>query len=394
MNTSSFLALFMAMLAGNGFSNEIPIDEPRGADDLNGTFVFFNPFAIHIDPMERLLLVNFEKDSDSVYVGFEPQVFDDEVNGTGHLVIGWRADGRVDVYHQPGLRIQPEKYDIAGKGLFKLVETEMQGAYFEVNDFGVQAYYSFTDYYGRQVEIAISETNPRKRKPFGLLAPMGYAAENPSAMPLVLLHDFYFVRRKLSQVTIRIGERQHKPDLLPIRMDRSKMTFTRYSPEPLIATLNPAFDGILQPLRLTSGSNSIGEGTELIMVETNDGPAIGHLGRTHLHHKLLMAFDPPFPCPTSIDAGQRFEGRFTLKGDPTTGEVAGIYRIENVGGKVKILLHPSGGWIQRPDRFSLRFLYRVGKVFKNWPKAYQWHASLVQKDGTFVMKSEWKKDAN
>ena len=64
--------------------------------------MFFNPFHIAIDPMERLLLVNFEKDPDSLYIGFEPQVFDDHINGKGHLVIGWRIDGKVDVYHEPG----------------------------------------------------------------------------------------------------------------------------------------------------------------------------------------------------------------------------------------------------------------------------------------------------
>jgi hypothetical protein len=53
-----------------------------------GTELFINPFCIDIDPMERLLLVNFEKDPDTIYIGFEPQVFDDPINGRGHLVIG------------------------------------------------------------------------------------------------------------------------------------------------------------------------------------------------------------------------------------------------------------------------------------------------------------------
>jgi hypothetical protein len=78
---------------------------------------FILPFRIDVDPMERLLLINFEKDPDSLYLGFEPQVFNDPINGSGHLVIGWRVDGKVDVYHQPGLKLDPEKYDIAGKGL-------------------------------------------------------------------------------------------------------------------------------------------------------------------------------------------------------------------------------------------------------------------------------------
>ena len=96
-------------------------------------------FAIDIDPMERLLLINFEKDPDPVYIGFEPQVFDDDINGKGHLVIGWRADGRVDVYHQSSLTLDTHKYDIAGKGLAHMIATDMEEAFYEVNGFGVQA---------------------------------------------------------------------------------------------------------------------------------------------------------------------------------------------------------------------------------------------------------------
>jgi hypothetical protein len=67
----------------------------------------FTPFGLHIDPMERLLLINIEDDPDELYVGFEPQVFDDDAHGRGMLVIGWRVDGRVDVYHQPTLSLDP-----------------------------------------------------------------------------------------------------------------------------------------------------------------------------------------------------------------------------------------------------------------------------------------------
>ncbi|WP_439482765.1 hypothetical protein [Cyclobacterium plantarum] len=52
---------------------------------------FFNPFTIEIDPI--ILFVNFENDPDGVYIGFEPQVFDDTLNGKGNLIIGWRLDG-------------------------------------------------------------------------------------------------------------------------------------------------------------------------------------------------------------------------------------------------------------------------------------------------------------
>ena len=43
------------------------------------------------------------------------------------LVIGWRRDGKVDVYHEAGLKLRPEKYDIAGKGLEQMIKTGMTG---------------------------------------------------------------------------------------------------------------------------------------------------------------------------------------------------------------------------------------------------------------------------
>ena len=38
---------------------------------------FYSPFTLTVDPMERLLLINITADPDEVYIGFEPQVFDD-----------------------------------------------------------------------------------------------------------------------------------------------------------------------------------------------------------------------------------------------------------------------------------------------------------------------------
>jgi len=129
--------------------------------------LLINPFRIDIDPIERLLLVNLEQDPDTTYVGFEPQVFDDPVNGRGHLVIGWRQDSHVDVFYQAGLRLDPAKYDIAGQGLANKVERELVGATFEINEFGVQAHYEFEDVHNRPVLIHINEQSPRARKPFG-----------------------------------------------------------------------------------------------------------------------------------------------------------------------------------------------------------------------------------
>jgi hypothetical protein len=225
------------------------------------------PFSMDIDPMEKLLLVNFEKDADSIYVGLEPQVFNDDINGVGHLIIGWRTDKKVDVYHQKSLNLDPAKFRIAGAGLNQMIAVDMDKAIFEVNDFGVQAHYQFNDLSGRSIEILIAEKSSAKRKPFGLLAPMGDAATNPTSLPLVLLHDFYFVRKNQTEIHVSINSRPHKLDDLPLLMDWQRMTFARYSPKPLIAMFNPEYSGIVEGFNVENGQKSFEKGNCLYEIE-------------------------------------------------------------------------------------------------------------------------------
>ena len=351
------------------------------------------PFDIAIDPMERLLLVNFEKDPDSLYVGFEPQVFDDRANGKGHLVIGWRKDGRVDVYHEPGVRPDAHKYDIAGKGLANMLEREMSHAYFEVNDQGVQAHYSFSDLQDRTILIRINEKHPRKRKPFGLLAPMGDVAENPSAMPLVLLQDFYFVRKKHSDITVSVNGRPHQADMLPLPIDGTRMTFIRYSAAPLIATFNPALNGSLPLISAEEGSSLVRHGQSEIHLEWANGyPSIRRMVFQNNRYPVELRFDQPFPALTSLGHTAITGGRFSIEAHPTTGRIAGNYSIEKEGDRIKIVIVPSEGWKPRPDKLSLRFLYTVAKVFKKWPATYQWTAEIeAAGHGDYTMTSGWKR---
>jgi hypothetical protein len=354
--------------------------------------LLYNPFHFRIDPMERLLLINFEKDPDTVYVGFEPQVFDDNIHGKGMLVIGWRVDGRVDVYHQAGLTLDAATYDIAGKGLAHLTEVPMQNALFEIDSFGVQAAIKFSDLTGRQVELKIRESNPKKRKPFGLLAPMGDAAESPSSMPLVLLHDFYFVRKKHTEISVSIDGKLHQPDKLPIPMDWSGMYFTRYSPDPFIVTFNPAFDGALRPVEW-KGADNVQAGEEsLYLILKGQVPEICSLRQKGQHHAITLSFAPPFPNIIALNDGFSLTGTFNITGHPSTGHVGGHYEVEKQAGVTKIVLVPSQGWIPNEQKLSLKFLYAVAKIFRNWPATYRWTAT-IREDGDYQlrMKSSWER---
>ena len=357
------------------------------------TVSLINPFQIKIDPMERLLLINFEKDPDSVYIGFEPQVFNDPVNGSGHLVIGWRTDGRVDVYHQPGLKPDPRVYDNVGKGLANISEVEFSEASYEFDGFGVQAYYRFKDIDDRDITLQIKESNPKRRKPFGLLAPMGDAAVNPSGMPLVLLHDFYFVRKKHTETEISIAGKKHKPDELPMPLDGVRLLYSRYSPKPLIVTLNPAADAELVPLEVNLQQNLVTQGEYDFELEwNNDHPAIKSIVRNNAVYPVTLRFLEAFPDVRSLDENVMLKGRFGIGGHPSTGLVTGHYTTKKKDGVTRILLVPSGGWKPRYSKLSLLFLYTVAKIFKAWPTTYEWTATIRENEtGNPYVQSKWRR---
>lgn len=357
------------------------------------TIRFLFPVSIEIDPMEKLLLINFEKDPDSVYIGFEPQVFNDQKNGTGHLIIGWRKDLTIDVYHQKSLRPDPLKYSIAGAGLNRMIPVDTEIASFELNESGVQAHYQFDDYLGRKVEIVIMENHPKKRKPFGLLAPMGDAATHPSAMPLVLLHDFYFVRKSNSVIKVAIDNKTHRIDDLPMRMDGTKMTFARYSPSPLIATFNPAFDGKLESILLVHGQQIL-ENERYIyeFVWIDQLPALKSLSIKNDIHMLSVHFHPAFPCMSIVPDDTVQNGSINISGHPSLGSIAGSYSIRAQQQGLHIQITPSKGWKPRITKFSTAFLFTVARVFKKWPTTYQWDATVQKnKEGEWHMQSSWSR---
>ena len=137
----------------------------------------YSPFTPDISPTERLFLINFEKDPDEIYIGLEPQWFDDVSYGTGLRIIAWRKDGYVDVYQQPGVTVE-EKIDVAAKGLADTIVSPMENARFIVTPRGVDAAFAFEDKTGRKVEVEVVEKSRKPTNPFALLAPVGSSSAN------------------------------------------------------------------------------------------------------------------------------------------------------------------------------------------------------------------------
>jgi hypothetical protein len=355
---------------------------------------FYAPFTLRIDFMQRLLLINLQRDPDAVYLGFEPQVFDDHVNGHGLIVIAWRLDGRVDVYHQPTVALKPENYEFVGKGLADLIERPLTDAHYEVGPRGVDLQVAFEDKSGRSISLRVREANEHPRQPFSLLAPFPSGSEKPFSLPLVLLYDFYFVRQKNTEVEIVIEGRPHKADTLPVPIDGTRMYFMRYSTDPFIVHWNPDFEGVL-PASQPAGAGSFTVGDSIYeLSENNHHFEISGMRPRDDRHAMHFTFTPAFPDVVNLCDGAQVSGAFHIDLEESAGSIDGVYQAQRRGHEVMIEVHPAGGWQPGVRKWSVRFMFFVVKLFKNWPKMYRWTAtlSLTQPDAPHL-RSHWERRA-
>jgi hypothetical protein len=268
----------------------------------------------------------------------------------------------------------------------------MAAASFEINEQGVQAEYRFKDYLERDIEILILERNQKKRETFGILAPMGDAAENPSSLPLVLLHDFYFVRIKHTDALVKIDGKRHKLDKLPFPMDWSEMYFTRYSPKPLIATLCPSFEGRIAQIKVCIGSQRHREGDYIFELEwKNQLPLIKSISKDNEVFPLKISFQPSYPHNEQL-GDFKVVGIFKIESHPSTGSLSGEYVVRKTQNEVYVSLTLSKGWTPNITKYSLMILYKVARIFKKWPTTYHWQAKMEKdKQMGWYMYSKWER---
>lgn len=362
-------------------SSDSPISpEPSGK--------IHSPFCFHIEPMQRLLLINFEKDPDEVYLGLEPQWIEDPVNGTGCRMVAWRRDGYVDVYQQPGLVDTGHRFDVAGKGLADLLVRPMDNLRFQILPEGVDIRFDLEDKLGRRIEVEIRESGRKPARPFSLLAPVGSASEAPSALYLFFLYRFYFVRKAGTTVRVRIDGKDRKLDKLPLPLNGSRCYFTRYSADPFLVNLT-AMNGVLAEVDPSAGSIPQG-GIRYDIQDAGGRRGIASLETGNDRHAVRMSFDPPFPDLAALENEEIRDGEFCVTSEESAGQVIGSYHVEKQGERVGLTMVPDGGWIPNESNRVVRFIYRAAAVFRNWPKTYQYQADMhFPPDAPPTIRSSW-----
>ncbi len=66
--------------------------------------------------------------------------------------------------------------------------------------------------------------------------------------------------------------------------------------------------------------------------------------------------------------------------------------LKRQGIETEISLHPAQGWIPNEKRLILKLLFMIVKVFKDWPKSYEWKAIINLGSTKYpFMKSSWRR---
>lgn len=338
------------------------------------------PLEVRIDLVDRML--NFEIADDRFYSGLEIQVFDDEVHGQGMLVfLSRRDDGRIDVYRQPGLAVDPSGYGIGG-GLGVWAETEISPDLLSIDDFGVRADVRLTDAAGRVIEVRVDDRGPRSRRAASMLAPMGAGIEHPTSLPLVWMRRFDLLRWSGEPPVLRIDGRRVTPGRLPAAW-LHRRHLIKYAADLCVVSVNPAYDGALGPA---------GPATPRRLQMTRGDGAGGTAAVTAAQgtHVACLRLTPPLPDLTALGPAASAHGAWSLDIDGDRTVAGGTWRVRRRPSDVLVLLDVTRPW--RPKRLPplMRLVTMVMPLFRTWPTTYRWTATIAL-DGTPAMCSRWER---
>jgi hypothetical protein len=367
---------------GNEFINSDIYSKPS-----NGTF--FSPFNFCVDPMEYLILVNFEKDPDELYKNFEFQQASDKNGNKYLLAIAYRNDGATDVYHQADYPFASQGSVLNNVNFF---ERPMENAKFEINADSLYIYFVFEDNIGREIKVMVNESNRQKKNPFYLLAPVGANSGKPNSLPIYSLYEMSFTKQKFTNIEIEIDKVKHKPDTFPMPIDCSKNYFTRYSADTFNVDWNKNFNGQLFPLT-PDINNKIEDKGITYELDLNKGHyEIMRMSAYNIKHKINIDFSPAVPDFVCLKTDIDIDGNFSITTDNAAGAIRGTYHLKRQENEIDFEIQPDRGWEPNEGRWILKFLYFVVRIFKEWPKSYVWNAKIkLDETGQPIMQSDWRR---
>jgi hypothetical protein len=333
------------------------------------------PFELQVWALDRML--NFEIADDPHYEGLELQVFDDPVHGRGMAVLlRRRDDGRMDIYRQPGLTLDPEMAQVGGE-LGAWTEAPIDPARFQIGPDGVDVEVRFADLAGRVVQVRIDDRDGRRRRRGTLLAPVGSVLEHPVSLSLFVMGGCDLVRRSGAAFDIRIDGRPVTTGRLPGGwLHRRRLV--KYTADPTVVVCNRAHDGPL-------ATRAPGE----VELDPRSG-GIAALRARNGGHRARLELAPALPDLAWIRPRMSMEGTWRLDVDGTAAAVGGVWTVERRQDRVELVLDVTEGW--RPTGLPplMAAVTRLAPVFRRWPTTYRWSGTVSLGDRP-TMTARWER---
>lgn len=339
--------------------------------------------------MEHLILIDFEKDPDEFYHAFELQKACEKDDMKSFLVIAYCNDGSVDIYHQAAYPLGSQASILNEASFFV---RSLDDVKFEKSTDFLYVYFSFEDKMGRRIAVKVNESNLSKKLPFFLLAPVGVVSKQPISLPIYSLYEMSFTKQKWTDIDITINDVKHKPDAFPLPIEYSKNYFTRYSADTFNLDWNKNVNGTLSALIPDKDHRAEDHGT-IYELHNNEGHyEIVSLSAKNEKHKLSIRFFPAIPDLACLKDDIEVNGHFTITTDQSTGNIRGGFSLKRNLNTIKIQIQPKEGWQPNEKRWILKVLFKVVKVFKEWPKSYVWYATIsFDIPNQPVIQSNWER---
>lgn len=355
---------------------------------------FYAPMHFTQEPVTRLMLLAFhKKDPDTIYDGFEPQVLRDEESGEEILVVlGYRRDKYLDIFHQAGYQPNIDDYKKVHKGAKGAYVREFEDGYFRKNEGGgVELFLAFKDSADRDISIRVSSMPKKSVKAVQMLAPVGSSAVDPNEMMMVFMDSFYFVSASRGMISIVVDGKDY-------RMKKRStlgglLNSAKYCLNAMVLNMNPERNDELPLLQIVDGKAVDKDSTYQLRIE--EGKVLTEsISCQFPSQEMVCSFEPALPDIRCLEAGEQVEGAFTIDMGDQLGSVGGKYRYECMEDKqIKVQVNPTEGWKVGKNCNKTVFLLvsKFIKVFKAWPKSYQWDATLTPHDGGFKIASKWRR---
>jgi hypothetical protein len=323
------------------------------------------PFTLQLWTIDRML--NFEIADDPHYEGLELQVFDDPLHGRGMAVlVRRREDGRLDIYRQPGLTLDPAIAQVGGL-LGEWLEAPIDPARFEVSPDGVDVDVRFTDVAGRVLQVRIDDRDERPRHRGTLLAPVGAVVEDPVSLPLFVMGSCDLVRRSGPVFDIRIGGRLVRTGRLPGGwLHRRRLV--KYTADPAVVICNEAQDG---PVAMVD-PRAPGE----VELDPRSG-GIAALRARNAGHRARLELAPALPDLARLRPRMTVEGTWRLGVDDDPAVVGGFWTVERHRDRAELGLAVDQGWQPAGLPPLMRAVTRLAPVFRSWPTTYHWSGTVT-----------------